>query len=150
MVSCLFSQSCIIGSSTITITVVLQLSSPELHHTEQHRNRRLEEQEKDRRAAGEQQQTNSRTAVQKQRDSSRKVRPLWLVVFRASSDTRDLQQPVVDECGCGDTGGSEQQKSSETTSTSQCCIALLIVSVFWPGVARKGPGGPVEHPKSRI
>ena len=51
-------------------TIVLQLSRPELHHREQHRNRRPEDQRKNRRAAREQQKSNSRTAVKKQRDSS--------------------------------------------------------------------------------
>ena len=63
IMECMYVKDC-------SSTIVLQLSRPELHHREQLRNRRPEDQRKNRRAAGEQQQSNSRTAVKKQRDSS--------------------------------------------------------------------------------
>ena len=63
IMECMYVKDC-------SSTIVLQLSRPELHHREQHRNRRPEDQRKNRRAAREQQKSNSRTAVKKQRDSS--------------------------------------------------------------------------------
>ena len=125
-------------------TIVLQLSRPELHHREQHRNRRPEDQRKNRRAAREQQKSNSRTAVKKQRDSSsfnfvlrcarqhRRHRCTWLV-------TPNVQMIRII--------ASDPQRASSSSSSSSISSSSSSSSSSSTGIV--GSGIAIESSKSR-
>ena len=124
-------------------TIVLQFSRPELHHREQHRNRRPEDQRKNRRAAREQQKSNSRTAVKKQRDSSsfnfvlrcarqhRRHRCTWLV----TPNVQMIRIIASDPQRASSSSSSSISSSSSSSSSSSTGIV--------------GSGIAIESSKSR-